>query len=85
MVLEKWGRLPYIISFIGYCSQDLFNIACRILVQLPSSFFSIRPMVHNDNFFNGLVSTFKNSTLSKKNIYFIDVDMIKHNFFVLSC
>ena len=28
--------------FAGYCFQDLFNIARSILVQFPSSFFSIR-------------------------------------------
>ena len=27
---------------MGFCFQDLFNIARSILVQLPSSFFSIR-------------------------------------------
>ena len=35
------GRWLYNCCFIGYCLQDWFNIACSILVQLPSSFFSI--------------------------------------------
>ena len=33
-------RWPYSCSFVGCCLQDLFNIACSILVQLPSSLFS---------------------------------------------
>ena len=35
MVLKMAGRWPYTV-------QDLFNITRRILVQFPSSFFSIR-------------------------------------------
>ena len=41
MVLEMGGRWQYICCFVGYCFQDLSNIACSILVQFPSSFFSI--------------------------------------------
>ena len=33
------GRWPYSWYFVGCCLLDLFNIACSILVQLPSSFF----------------------------------------------
>ena len=33
------GRWPYSCCFVGYCLQDLFNIARSILVVLPSSFF----------------------------------------------
>ena len=44
MVLEMgvWG--PYSRCFFvgGYCFQDLFSKAHRILGQLPSSFFSMR-------------------------------------------
>ena len=36
------GRWPYSCCFVGYCFQDLFNIAHSILVQLSSRFFSIR-------------------------------------------
>ena len=36
------GRWPYRCYFVGCCFQDLFNIARSILVQCPSSFFSIR-------------------------------------------
>ena len=36
------GRWLYSCYFVGCCLHDLFNIACNILVQLPSSFFSIR-------------------------------------------
>ena len=36
------GRWPYSYCFVGYCFQDLFNIAWSILVQFPSSSFSIR-------------------------------------------
>ena len=42
MVFEMGGRWPYSCCFAGCSSQDLFNIARSILVQLPSSFFSIR-------------------------------------------
>ena len=42
MVLEIGSRWPYTCCFIGYCIQDLFNIARSILVQFLSSFFSIR-------------------------------------------
>ena len=36
------GRWPNSCCFAGFCLQELFNIACSILVQLPSSFYSIR-------------------------------------------
>ena len=36
---DKW---PYSCCFVACCLQDLFNITRRILVELPSSFFSIR-------------------------------------------
>ena len=35
------GRWPYSCCFVGCCFQDLFNTARSILVQFPSSFFSI--------------------------------------------
>ena len=35
------GKWPYSCCFVVYCLQDLFNIACSILVLLLSSFFSI--------------------------------------------
>ena len=35
------GKLPYSCYFVGCYLQDLFNITCSILMQLPSSFFSI--------------------------------------------
>ena len=34
------GRWPYNCCFGGCCLQDLFNIACSILVLFPSSLFS---------------------------------------------
>ena len=36
------GRWPCSCCFVGCCLQDLFNIACSILVELPSSLFSSR-------------------------------------------
>ena len=42
MVLEMGGRWPYICCFAGSCFQNLFSIARCILVQFPSSIFSIR-------------------------------------------
>ena len=41
MVFEMGGRWPDSCCFVGCYFQDLFNIACSILVQLPSSFVSI--------------------------------------------
>ena len=41
-VLEIGGRCPYNCCFMGCCFQDLFNTARSTLLQLPSSFFSIR-------------------------------------------
>ena len=38
---RKGGRWLYSCCFVGCCFQDLFNIACIILVQFLSSFFSI--------------------------------------------
>ena len=40
MVLKMGSRWPYS-CYVGCCFQDLFNIAHRNLLQLPSSFFSI--------------------------------------------
>ena len=42
MVLEMGSRRPYSSCFVGCYFLDLFNIARSILVQFPSSFFSIR-------------------------------------------
>ena len=42
IVFMMGGRQPYSWCFVGCCLQDVFNIAHSILVQLPSSFFSIR-------------------------------------------
>ena len=43
MVLVIGGRWPYSCCFAGYCFQDLFTIACNILVQIPVKLFlSIR-------------------------------------------
>ena len=42
LVLEIGGRWPYSCCFVGCLFQDFFNTARRILVQLPSSFFSGR-------------------------------------------
>ena len=41
MVFKMGGRLLYSCCFVGCCLQDSFNIANSILVQLPSSFFSM--------------------------------------------
>ena len=42
IVFMMGGRWLHSYCFVGCCLQDLFNIARSILVQLPSSFFSIR-------------------------------------------
>ena len=41
IVFVMGGRWPYSYCFVGCCLQDLFNIACSILMYLLSSFFSI--------------------------------------------
>ena len=41
IVFVMGGKWPYSCRFVGCWLHDLFNIACSILVQLPSSFFSI--------------------------------------------
>ena len=38
--MEMGGKWPYS-CFVECCFQDLFNITCSILVQSPSSFFSM--------------------------------------------
>ena len=40
--LEMGARWPYSCCIMGCYFQDLFSITCSILVQFPSSFFSIR-------------------------------------------
>ena len=45
LVLEVGGRWPYSRCCVGCCFQDLFNIAHSILVQFPSSFFSIHLVI----------------------------------------
>ena len=42
IVFVMGSRWPYICYFVGCFLLDLFSIADHILVQLPSSFFSIR-------------------------------------------
>ena len=42
IVFTMGGRWPYSCYFEGRCLQDSFNIACSILVQMLSSFLSIR-------------------------------------------
>ena len=41
MVLEMIGCRLYSCCFVGYCPQDLCNTLRNILVQLPSSYFSL--------------------------------------------
>ena len=45
MVFEMGGWCLYNCCFVGCRLQDLFNTACSILVQLPSSFLSIRLVI----------------------------------------
>ena len=42
MALEMGGRWLHSCCFVRCCFQHIFNIAGSILVQFPSSFFSIR-------------------------------------------
>ena len=41
MVLEMGGSWLYSCCFLGCCFQELFNIVCSLLMQLPSRFFSL--------------------------------------------
>ena len=47
IVLVMGGKCPYSWCLVGYCRQDLFNIALNILVYFPSSFFSSRLVISN--------------------------------------
>ena len=40
LVFVMGCRWPYSWCLMGCCRQDMFNIACNILVKLPSCFFS---------------------------------------------
>ena len=42
IVVMIGGKWPYSCYFVGCCLRDSLNIACSILVGLPSGFFSIR-------------------------------------------
>ena len=42
MALKMGGKWPYNCCFVGSCFEDLFSIACSILMQFLSSFFHIR-------------------------------------------
>ena len=42
MVLEMGSKCQYSYCFVECCYQDLFNLACCILGQFPSTFYSIR-------------------------------------------
>ena len=41
VIFEMGCKWPYSCCFVGCCFQDLFNITRSILVQFPSSFFSM--------------------------------------------
>ena len=58
MAFEMGGRWLYNCYFVGCCFQDLFSIACSILAQFPSSFFSILFVsIHMVNPYNRIDST----------------------------
>ena len=58
MVLEMGGKWPFSCCFMGCCLQDLFNLACCILVQFPSSFSSKRFVsIHTVHPYNGIDTT----------------------------
>ena len=56
IVLEIEGKLPYKYCFVGCCFQRLFKIARSILLQFPSSFFSMH-FVSYINLGSGRVDT----------------------------
>ena len=58
IVFVMGGMWPYSCCFVGCCLQYLFKVACSILVQLPSSFFSIRLVsVHVVHPYNSIDTT----------------------------
>ena len=58
MVFKMDGRCPYSCCHVGCCLLDLFNTAHRILVQLLSSFLSIRFVsVHMVHLYNSTDTT----------------------------
>ena len=70
MVLEMVGRWQYSCCFVGCWFRDLFNIARSILVQFPSSFFSIRSVsVHIVHLYCS-----KGTTAAGKKLCFISTD-----------
>ena len=70
------GRWLYSCCFVGCCFQDLFNIACSILEEFPSSFFSIRLIkVHVVDPFSTI-----DTTIASKKLHFILLD--KFDFYI---
>ena len=70
VVLEMGGKCPYIFCFVWRCFGDLFHIAHSILVQFPSSFFSIRLVsVH---MMHPYIRSDTNGTWRKFRFYMID-------------
>ena len=64
MVLVLEGRWLYSCSFVESCLQDLFNIACSILVQFPLIFFSTRFVSVHVMHWNSRIDT---ATIEPKN------------------
>ena len=70
IVLKIEGRCPYSCIFVGCCFQDLFNIACSILVQFPFRIFSIHLVsVHVLQLYSRI-----DKTPVKKKLHFILLD-----------
>ena len=67
MIFEMDDRWTYSCYFVGSCLQNLFNIACIDLVQLPSSFFYIHLIsVHVVHPYSSI-----DSTASRKKLCYI--------------
>ena len=78
MVCEKRGRWPHNCYFLECCFQDLFKAACSILVQTPSSFFSMHfIIIHVVHLFSSIdiTTVWKKShfiLLERSDFYMID-------------
>ena len=69
-LILRWVVGGRITCFVGCCLQDVFNIAQSILVQLPSSFFSIHLV--SDNVVHPYSSI--DTTTAWKKLRFISLD-----------
>ena len=64
IIFVMGGKWPYSCSFVGCCLHDSFNIACSILVQLPSSIFSMQRLC------SAPIQQYRHDRCSEKNAFY---------------